>query len=395
MSTHAHDRIMAHFFHNLGFWRRSARRRSRATRTIDPMPQTRINEWLARMPQQGPWWASVVLSVLIAVELARAAVTLWGAEPVQPLLPPPHAGTRPTQNPGIDVASIVSAHLFGVADVPAQSEETARESTANLVLNGTIATQDPKHGVAIISDGGPSKVYSVGNNVGGASLYSVYLDHVILDRGGTLETLKLPRLLLAGHEPGPRRQIGSTGNVATNLENVRRMVQADPGLLNEVMRAVPSFDNKANKLRGFRLYPGRNRAAFSSLGLRPGDLVTAINGTALDDPQHGQEIFNTIQSSATAAITIERGGQSVELNLNVAQVLNEATRDLSNAAQSSTAPASPPAGNAFAGGRPGPGPQAAPAEPPEAEPAPLPTPAPVAQPTSEPASTPEPATTNP
>jgi len=99
---------MAHFFHNLGFWRRSARRRSRATRTIDPMPQTRINEWLARMPQQGPWWASVVLSVLIAIELARAAVTLWGAGPVQPLLPPPHAGNRPTQNPGIDVAPSVN-----------------------------------------------------------------------------------------------------------------------------------------------------------------------------------------------------------------------------------------------------------------------------------------------
>jgi len=348
------------------------------------MPQTRINDWLARVPQQGPWWASVVLSVLIAIELARAAVTLWGAGPVAPLLPPPHAGGRAPQNPSIDVASIVSAHLFGVADAPAQSEESARESTANLVLAGTIATQDPKHGVAIISDGGPAKVYSVGNNVGGASLYSVYLDHVILDRGGALETLKLPRLQLTGREPGPRRQIGAQGNVATNLENVRRMVQADPGLLNEVMRAVPSFDNKANKLRGFRVYPGRNRAAFSSLGLRPGDLVTAINGTALDDPQHGQEIFNTIQSSATAAVTVERGGQTVELSLNVAQVLNEATRDLSNAAPSAT----PPANNAFSGGRATTAQPVAPAEPPAAA-------APVAQPTSDPASPPEPATTNP
>jgi type II secretory pathway component PulC len=42
------------------------------------------------------------------------------------------------------------------------------ESAANLVLAGTIATSDPKRGVAIISDGGPAKVYSVGDNVGGA-----------------------------------------------------------------------------------------------------------------------------------------------------------------------------------------------------------------------------------
>ena len=354
------------------------RRRSRATRTIDPMPQTRINEWLARVPQQGPWWASVVLSVLIAIELARAAVTLWGAGPVQPLTPPPRSGPRAPQSPGVDVASIVAAHPFGVAEVTPQSEDAALESKANLVLNGTIATQDPKHGVAIISDGGPAKVYSVGNNVGGASLYSVYLDHVILDRGGALETLKLPRLQLVTRDPIPRRQIGAQGSVASNLESVRRMVQADPGLLNEVMRAVPSFDNKANKLRGFRVYPGRNRAAFSNLGLRPGDLVTAINGTSLDDPQHGQEIFNTIQSSATAAVTIERGGQNVELSLNVAQVLSEATRDLSAAPPSATP------NPAFAGGQATTGAQTAPSEPPAAgEQASAPTPMP------------EPASTNP
>jgi general secretion pathway protein C len=351
------------------------------------MPQTRINQWLVRLPQQGPWWAAVVLSALIAIDLARAAVSLWGAGPVQPLLPAPHAGTRAAPNSGIDIASIIGAHLFGVAEVSPQSEDSARESTANLVLTGTIATQDPKHGVAIISDGGPAKVYSVGNNVGGATLYSVYLDHVILDRGGALETLRLPRLQLAGRGPGTRHLIGATGNIATNLENVRRMVQADPGLLNEILRAVPSFDNKANKLRGFRVYPGRNRAAFANLGLRPGDLVTAINGTPLDDPQHGQEIFNTIQSSATAAVTVERGGQNVDLSLNVAQVLSEATRDMSSAAPAATSPG--PNNNAPTGQ------QASPSEPAGGgEQAPAPAP-PVAQPTAEPASAAEPTTANP
>jgi len=340
------------------------------------MPQTRIQEWLARLPQLGPWWASVLLAVLIAVELARAAVSLWGAGPVQPLLPPSRAGAHAPQNSSIDIASIVAAHLFGVAEVSPQSEESARESTANLVLTGTIATQDPKHGVAIISDGGPARVYTVGGKVGGASLFSVYLDHVILDRGGTLETLKLPRLQLIGREPIARRQIGSTGNVATSLDNVRRLVQADPGLLNEIIRAVPSFDNKANKLRGFRVYPGRNRSAFSTLGLRPGDLVTAINGTPLDDPQHGQEIFNTLQSSATAAVSVDRGGQNVELSLNVSQVLSEATRDLSSAPPAASPPIPPPVNNAAP--EPAGGEQAAPAfvqpmvEPPSAvEPAPM------------------------
>jgi general secretion pathway protein C len=343
------------------------------------MPQTRIHDLLGRLPQNGPWLASLALAALIAVDAARVALSFWGAGPVKSIVPEMQSAPPVARNTGVDIASITNAHLFGSAVPDPQSEETAHESTANLQLAGTIATQDPKHGLAIIADGGPAKVYSVGNNIGGATLYSVYLDHVILDRGGALETLKLPRIVLGGGRLAPvRRQIGVDPTTASNLENVRRMVQDDPSVLNEVMRTVPSYDNKAGKLRGFRVYPGRNRAAFNGLGLRPGDLVTAINGTPLDDPQRGQEIFNTIQTAASANVTIERGGQTIEVSMNIAQIANEANRDLT---QPATTP--PPA---F-----GSGPAAFGAAPvPRQTPPILPTPAP---PTAEPApdAAPEPA----
>ena len=94
------------------------------------------------------------------------------------------------------------------------------------------------------------------------------------------------------------------------------------------MRTVASYDNAAGKLRGFRAYPGRNRAIFNKLGLKPGDLVTAINGTTLDDPQRSQEVFNTIQSSDHVTVTVERGGQKQDITLNIAQVAAQATKDL-------------------------------------------------------------------
>ena len=67
---------------------------------------------------------------------------------------------------------------------------------------------------------------------------------------------------------------------------------------------------------------------FTKLGLRPGDLVTAINGTQLDDPQRSQEVFNTIQTSDHATVTIERAGQKQDITLNIAQVAAQATKDL-------------------------------------------------------------------
>ena len=73
--------------------------------------------------------------------------------------------------------------------------------------------------------------------------------------------------------------------------------------------------------RGYRVYPGRNRQQFAKLGLQPGDLVLSINGTPLDDPQRGMEIFNTIGTSDRVTVTVERNGQSQELTLNTAQIM--------------------------------------------------------------------------
>jgi len=320
-----------------------------------PMLDSRTHEWLSRLQGNGPRLVSLGLAALIAVELARIAISLVGGGPVKSPQPTLATVAPRAQHTGLDIQSVVSAHLFGIAapDPSAQDPTNAPQSTANLVLAGTIATQDPKRGVAIISDGGPSKVYSVGDNVGGASLHSVYLDHVILDRGGVLETLLLPRLPGPGMRAPPvARRTGGDPRTVAAVDNIRRLVQQDPSILDQVMRTVPSYDNAAGRLRGFRAYPGRNRQIFNKLGLKPGDLVTAINGTPLDDPQRSQEVFNTIQTSDHATVTIERGGQKQEITLNIAQVAAQATRDLESEANS--AAGGLPSGAPQPGGNPNP-----------------------------------------
>jgi general secretion pathway protein C len=328
------------------------------------MLDTRTNEWLIRLQANGPKLVSAVLAALILLEVGRVAFSVLGT-PVKSPQPVLNAAAHP-QRPALDLQSVVSAHLFGNAAATGVGEDPANapQSSANLVLAGTIATQDPKHGVAIVSDGGgPSKVYSVGDRIGGASLHSVYLDHVILDRNGALETLQLPRqLLVSARGPAPvMRQSADTRTVAA-VDNIRHLVQQDPSILDQVMRTVASYDNAAGKLRGFRAYPGRNRQIFTKLGLKSGDLVTAVNGTALDDPQRSQEVFDTIQNSDHVTVTIERSGQKQDITLNIAQVAAQATKELESGgdanananANAAAAPAAePPAPNR---GPPPPGP---------------------------------------
>jgi len=300
------------------------------------------------------------------VELARVAMSLLGG-PVkapQPVIASsPELHQRPA--PAANIQALIMSHPFGIraADPASQDPANAPLSSANLVLAGTIATQDPKHGIAIISDGGPSKVYSVGDNVSGASLYSVYLDHVVLNRNGSLETLVLPRLLPGDRSIASARRMGADPRTLTAVNNIRRMVQQDPGILDQVMRTVASYDNAAGKLRGFRAYPGRNRAIFNKLGLKPGDLVTAINGQALDDPQHSQEVFNTIQTSDRVTVTIERSGQKQDISLNIAQVAADATRDLEADSAGAAGQASRDADPGARAPLPGPAPQMPPNDP--------------------------------
>ena len=64
-----------------------------------------------------------------------------------------------------------------------------------LVLVGTIANTDPELGYAIIGESSAAaKVYAVGKTItGGTKLHSVYPDRAIIDRGGKLEALLLPK----------------------------------------------------------------------------------------------------------------------------------------------------------------------------------------------------------
>jgi len=110
-------------------------------------------------------------------------------------------------------------------------------------------------------------------------------------------------------------------------------------------------------MNGFRVYPGRDRMAFMRLGLRPGDQVTAINGTPLDDRDRGEQILHTLGSSSEAHVTVIRNGQQQDLVLNIAQVAQEA--DSLAAQEQPGAAATSPSGNAGAPFAPVPGTPAA------------------------------------
>jgi len=282
-------------------------------------------KWRSLLLTQGPRIATWTLALALGVQAAVIVTDLAGAG----RSPRAGTGTGPGTSPAVrrrpvDVAAITKTHLFGAARVASVGQDAANapQTSMPLVLTGIIAADDPQNGLAILGQSAQStKVYAVGDNVpGGAKLHSVFSERVLIERDGRLESLALPRQLSPGAPPPSAAALQTTENPA--FERVRRLMTDQPGLIADIMRPTPVLVD--GKQRGYRVYPGRNRQAFSRLGLRPGDLVTAINGTPLDEPSRGPEIFRTLGSSSEARVTVMRNGQQQDLNLNLAQVAQEA-----------------------------------------------------------------------
>ena len=285
---------------------------------LDGLPAP--EKWRTLLLAHGPRIATWTLAVLLAVQAAVIVTGLGGATRVP-------AGTAPQlsrRTRAVDTAMIANAHLFGSAPVAAVSQDprNAQQTTLPLVLTGIISADDPQNGLAILGQTAQSaKVFAVGDNVpGGAKLHLVYADYVLIDRGGTLEKLLLPRQVASGAPPPTSNMLNNTEPPVA--ERMRKLITEQPSLLGDVLRPQPVFAN--GKQTGFRVYPGRNRQAFVRLGLRAGDLVTAINGAPLDDADRSQEIFRTLSSSPEAHVTVTRNGQQQDVVLNLAQVTQEA-----------------------------------------------------------------------
>jgi general secretion pathway protein C len=299
------------------------------------------HQWRALALARGPRIATWALALALGVQAAMIVTDLAGGGQSRKsdLRPPSPASVA---RRGIDVASITNGHLFGtVADqAKGGAAADATQTSMQLVLTGIIAGKDPRVGFAIVGENATAaKVHAVGDNVpGGAKLHSVYSDRVLLDRNGHLEYLTLPHT--TGALNGTPVQ-AAVPNMNPAFDRVRRLITEDPSALSDIMRNQPVL--MQGKLRGFRVYPGRNRQAFTRLGLRSGDLVIAINGTPLDDPARGDEIFRTIGSASEARVTVMRNGQQQDLSLNMAQVAQEAEEAVGGDAQpTSTGPTAVP-----------------------------------------------------
>ena len=294
-----------------------------------------------------------VISVLLVFLIADKMASLtWQVLPLKKSAPVPvssvstASSVKNTQfiqkNEG---AQIADWHLFGVVPktppkpvvVQPVAPQEAPDTTLNLSLKGVVASRDMLSAWAIIADrSGNEDTYGINANLpGGAILKEIYADRIILLHNGQLETLRLPQDNVPGNQNGGRydaqnrnvrsgynnqlsrynpaiRRSGTVHQLsyqATQIvKSYKQKLLTDPQSVMNTLRAQPY--RSGGRLAGYRIFPGNDKTLFGKLGLQPGDVVTAVNGIALDSPLKGLEVMKNLSDASEVSVDVLRNGVS-------------------------------------------------------------------------------------
>lgn len=291
-------------------------------------------QWKERPPEE---WAKtanrylppIVSALLILALASKLAELTWVLIPQSPADAPAPIVTTTTSRAGpisrdLNFAVIATSHFFGEASAePApvqQSVVDAPDTNLNLELRGIMSTENSGSGWAIIADSrGQEKTYYIGDPIEGnnsTDLHAVYADRVILNRSGSLEMLRLPKEVSPNAvtvSVRPDAALPTAPNAS-----LQQVISQNASRITDVIRVQPQIDQ--GQMVGFRISPGQARDQFDALGLRPGDVVTDINGTTLTDPSSGLLVFEALGEATVASVTIIRNGQPEVLAIDTSQL---------------------------------------------------------------------------
>ncbi|MEZ8101311.1 type II secretion system protein GspC [Vibrio bivalvicida] len=221
----------------------------------------------------------------------------------------------------IDISELQNSNLFGKYQTNAPVVEQpkvqdAPKSRLNVVLVGVVTSSNPDKSLAVIANRGQQATYGLNEVIEGtrAKLIQVQSDRVIIDNSGRNETVMLEGLkytkpsdtAVQAPKSVTRSQVSPD-----SLNKIREEIRQDAKQIFQYVRM--SQVKQDGEVVGYRLSPGKDRALFDAVGLKPGDIAISINGLDLKDSAAMGEVFRSLSQLTELNLTVERNGQPHEI----------------------------------------------------------------------------------
>lgn len=250
-------------------------------------------EALARRPDRVRAAVELTLALLLAVQLGRL---VWIAAEPQP----PTAQAAPAPARPVDPAIFQRFDAFFRTGGQSSLAEASAAGSSQMRLYG-LRSDGAGGGSAIIGlpDGRQVSV-GVGEAVEpGLVLRAVGSDHVTLARGTSLSRLIFSDTPV-GAPPPPPPPPGPQTVRPEPAAAAPAAAAIAPSALRPRMRGA--------RIDGFTVSTAGDSPALRAAGLRPGDVILAVNGQSLDSLDRIAALRDELSSSDSAEIRFERGG---------------------------------------------------------------------------------------
>jgi len=216
------------------------------------------------------------------------------------LHPPSQRGQAMTNIPGT---------LFENRKKP-EIKQPARPAVENvklpLFLKGVLASSDSRRSLAILQGPSGQHTYREGEKIadlGNAYLQSVKPDEVLIRTPKGIAALYLNDKLRDSKPAEPR-------NKKVKIEHAKYLMH--------YLVANPIY--KDEKLTGYRFNPRTGSTIYLRTGLIPDEVVTKINGQALDDITTAEKYIEQLESLRDVQLTVLRENQLQNIYINLATI---------------------------------------------------------------------------
>jgi len=207
-------------------------------------------------------------------------------------------------------------NLFGaINEISKKSHSKIQNTRLNITLIGILYKKD-KPFVIIRHEGGKEKIYQVNDFVTpSTTLKEVYSNYVILEHNDKIEKLVLRRNDINAENISNKPTVQISNSNKSKLNHYLEVLKTNPQNLSEILFVEPNYKNQ--KLHGFVISPGREKALFEELGFQKNDIILSINNHKLNNLLQAVKLRSELSQKRHFEFTIDRKGQIHYLTLNL------------------------------------------------------------------------------
>jgi len=156
---------------------------------------------------------------------------------------------------------------------------------------------------------GRQRVYTRGDEIAdGREVVEIHRDYVVLRRGGRLETLEFSWNAATRMFERAMPSAAKATPPEDYREVLRHAMFTHPELLLQMVGATVVVEG--GRFRGYRVMKPEDPAFIESLGLKPGDILTGVNGVPLHNTlDYGVQVLDALSGTDKLTFTVQRGKQ--------------------------------------------------------------------------------------